>query len=128
MDASMLYSAQRRKPLHILTIFPAIRHRRRRSQEHTSRSLYPFRRPHSVETDQYYFGLFSTSAALVSGADNTSFVDSSAGNAKLKKQTSISSKLCCPQITVLVGSGFSGLLAELSKCAVHSILVPFGNV
>ena len=47
-----------------------------------------------------------------------------ASNTRLKKPTIISSQLCSPQITSLVGSAFSGLAAELSKCAVHSILDP----
>src|SRR5215472_2133499 len=42
-------------------------------------------------------------------------------------QTIISSKLCWPQMTVFDGSGFSGLFFELSKCSVHSILLPFGK-
>src|SRR4029077_1341189 len=42
-------------------------------------------------------------------------------------QIIISSKLCWPQITVLDGSGFSGLFFELSKCSVHSTFVPLGN-
>src|SRR5258708_14629694 len=42
-------------------------------------------------------------------------------------QTIISSKLCWPQITVLVGSGFSGLFFELSKCSVHSSFAPLGS-
>src|SRR3984957_20675454 len=50
-----------------------------------------------------------------------------ASKTRLKKPTIISSQLCWPQITVLVGSGFSGLSAELSKCAVHSIFVPLGR-
>src|SRR5580765_4083184 len=50
-----------------------------------------------------------------------------ASNLKLKKPTIISSQLCWPQMTALVGSGFSGLLGELSKWAVHSILVPCGR-
>src|ERR1700738_2265245 len=49
-----------------------------------------------------------------SGADN-SFADMVASNFKLKNPTIISSQLCCPQITDLVGSGFSGLFGELSK-------------
>ena len=51
-----------------------------------------------------------------------------ASKTKLKKPTIISSQLCWPQMTVFVGSGFSGLSAELSKCAVHSIFVPFGKI
>src|ERR1700722_15512142 len=51
-----------------------------------------------------------------------------ASKTRLKKPTIISSQLCWPQITVLVGWGFSGLSAELSKWAVHSILAPFGRL
>src|SRR5882672_4379416 len=56
-----------------------------------------------------------------------SLADNCDGNARLKKPTIISSQLCCPQITVFVGSGFSGLFGELSKCAVHSIRAPGGS-
>src|SRR5262249_13820553 len=55
------------------------------------------------------------------------FVVIFASNATLNMQTIISSKLCCPQTTVLVGSGFSGLFGELSKCSVHCSFVPFGS-
>src|SRR2546421_11630945 len=55
------------------------------------------------------------------------FVVSLASKATLNMQTIISSKLCWPQITVLVGSGFSGLFFELSKCSVHSSFVPLGS-
>src|SRR5215467_12969005 len=50
-----------------------------------------------------------------------------ASKTRLKKPTIISSQLCSPQVTSLVGSAFSGLLGELSKCAVHSIRVPLGS-
>jgi len=50
-----------------------------------------------------------------------------ASNTRLKKPTIISSQLCSPQMTSFVGSAFSGLLAELSKCAVQSMRVPFGS-
>jgi hypothetical protein len=53
-------------------------------------------------------------AVSLSGRGSRSFDGVSAGKATLKKQTIISSKLCCPQVTVLLGSGFSGFLAELS--------------
>src|SRR5947207_15754197 len=55
------------------------------------------------------------------------FVVMLASKATLNMQTIISSKLCWPQITVLVGSGFSGLFFELSKCSVHSSFVPLGS-
>src|SRR5215475_13798406 len=50
-----------------------------------------------------------------------------ASKTRLKKPTIISSQLCSPQLTSLVGSALSGLLRELSKCAVHSIFVPLGS-
>ena len=53
-------------------------------------------------------------AVSVFGSGSRSLDGVSAGKATLKKQTIISSKLCCPQVTVLLGSGFSGFFAELS--------------
>src|SRR5262252_6818160 len=50
-----------------------------------------------------------------------------ASKTRLKNPTIISSQLCSPQVTSFVGSAFSGLLGELSKCAVHSIRVPLGS-
>src|SRR5262249_32678318 len=50
-----------------------------------------------------------------------------ASKTRLKNPTIISSQLCSPQVTSWPGSAFSGLLAELSKCAVHSILLPLGS-
>src|SRR5215831_911090 len=51
-----------------------------------------------------------------------------ASNARSKKPTIISSQLWSPQVTTFVGSALSGLLVELSKCAVHSIFVPLGRI
>src|SRR5215831_8973465 len=50
-----------------------------------------------------------------------------ASKTRLKKPTIISSQLCSPQVTSWVGSAFSGLAAELSKCAVHSMRAPLGS-
>ena len=51
----------------------------------------------------------------------------SAGNATEKNPIIISSQLWSPHLTTLPGSGLFGLLAELSKCAVHETLVPLGS-
>src|SRR2546421_5174121 len=51
-----------------------------------------------------------------------------ASKVTLNMQTIISSEVCWPQITVLVGSGFSGLFFALSKCSVHSSFVPLGSL
>ena len=64
----------------------------------------------------------------VFGCGSRFFAGSFASKTRLKKPTIISSQFCWPQMTVFVGSGFSGLLGELSKCAVHSIFVPLGRV
>src|SRR5260370_20904810 len=58
---------------------------------------------------------------------NSLSTGSLASNTRLKNPTIISSQLWSPHVTSLVGSAFSGLFGELSKCAVQSILVPFGS-
>src|SRR6476661_11166605 len=50
-----------------------------------------------------------------------------ASNTRLKNPIIISSQLWSPHVTSFDGSAFSGLLGELSKCAVQSIRVPFGS-
>src|SRR4051812_9766253 len=42
------------------------------------------------------------------------------------KQFCISSQFCCPQRISFVGSGLYLLFAELSKCAIATMRVPFG--
>src|SRR5579863_8123768 len=69
---------------------------------------------HGAMSATFFFGSNSRTGILAS-------------NTRLKKPTIISSQLCSPQITSLVGSALSGLLGELSKCAVQSILVPLGR-
>src|SRR5579871_6036303 len=57
----------------------------------------------------------------------TSLTGIFASKTRLKNPTIISSQLWSPQVTSFVGSALAGLFGELSKCAVHSIFVPFGS-
>src|SRR6478735_486664 len=58
---------------------------------------------------------------------NSFSTGSLASKTRLKNPTIISSQLCSPHATSLVGSAFSGLFGELSKCAVQAIVVPLGS-
>src|SRR6201993_3573892 len=69
---------------------------------------------------------FAPALSFFSG--NKSFGEIFGSYTRLKKPTIISSQLCCPQITVFVGSGFSRLFLELSKWAVHSMRLPGGRL
>lgn len=66
-------------------------------------------------------------SAVLFFAGNKSFTGICASNTRLKKPTIISSQLCSPQATSFFGSALSGLFGELSKWAVHSMVVPFGS-
>ena len=58
---------------------------------------------------------------------NSFSTGSLASKTRLKNPTIISSQLCSPHTTSLVGSAFSGLFGELSKCAVQAMVVPLGS-